>query len=172
VDSGLAYSGVETKTITGMGHLEGETVQVFHDGNEFETVVVTSGNVVIDVNVTAATIGLSYTSTLVTFPIEFQSDKGSTVGYKKKIYEIVGCFYRTMYGQYGVVGQFIDPTMYDIPFSSWPDTTNGSDAHYTGQIRLEVDGGWDDELQIKFIQAEPYPFNITAIQMKVGLGDN
>ncbi len=172
VDSGLAYSGVATKIITGLDHLEGETVQVFHDGNDFETIVIVDGNAVIDVNVTAATIGKQFTSTFVTFPIEFQNQNGFTLGYKKKIYEIVGCFYRTMYGQYGVVGQFTDPTMYDIPFSSWPDTTNGSDQPYTGQIRLEVDGGWDDELQIKFLQSEPYPFNITAIQTKIGVSEN
>lgn len=172
VDSGLAYDGNSTNTITGLDHLEGESVQVFYDGNSFTVVTIADGNAVLDVNVTAATIGLPFTSTFVTFPIEMQNQRGFTVGYKKKIYEIVGCFYRTMYGQYGVIGQFTDATMYDIPFSEWPDTTTGSDAHFTGQIRLPVDGGWDDELQIKFIQEEPYPFNITAIQTKVSVSDN
>ena len=59
-----------------------------------------------------------------------------------------------MKGKYGLKEQFTEPTMYDILFSEWPDTTNGSQDPYTGQIRLEVDGGWDDELQIKHFAGE------------------
>lgn len=206
VDSGLTYSGDFTGTITGLDHLEGETVQVFFNDNGrdlalyddvvsygeglygagdyrgyseppaetlFDEVTVVDGEVVLtDLQVSRAVIGLPYTSTFLTFPIEFQTQQGFSIGYKKKVYEIVGCFYRTMKGQYGLKGQFTEPTMYDILFSEWPDTTNGSEDPYTGQIRLSVDGGWDDEVQIKFLQEEPFPFNITAIQTKIEISDN
>ena len=167
VDSGLAYSGVSTDTITGLEHLEGETVQAFYNSTVFESVTVSGGSVTLSESVTAATIGLPYTSTFLTFPIEVQTQSGFSIGYKKKIYEIDGCFYRTMNGQYGLKEQFTEPVMYDIKFSEWPDTTNGSEDPYTGLIRLEVDGGWSDEVQIKFVQSEPYPFNITAVQTKI-----
>lgn len=172
VDSGLSYSGVATSTITGLDHLEGETLQAFYNGTEFENVTVSGGNVTLSESVTAATIGLPYTSTFLTFPIEMQTQRGFSVGYKKKVYEIAGCFYRTMNGQYGLKEQFTEPTMYDIMFDEWPDTTNGSEDPYTGQIRLEVDGGWSDEVQIKFLQEEPYPFNITAVQTKIEISEN
>ena len=167
VDSGLTYSGVATSTITGLDHLEGETLQAFYNGTEFENVTVSGGEVTLSESVTAATIGLPYTSTFLTFPIEVQTQSGFSIGYKKKIYEIDGCFYRTMTGQYGLKEQFTEPTMYDIMFSEWPDTTNGSNDPYTGMIRLEVDSGWSDELQIKFVQSDPFPFNITAVQSKM-----
>ena len=32
VDSGLSYSGVAATTMTGLGHLEGETVSILADG--------------------------------------------------------------------------------------------------------------------------------------------
>ncbi|MCK5611573.1 hypothetical protein KAR91_57410 [Candidatus Pacearchaeota archaeon] len=172
VDSALAYSGVATSTITGLDHMEGETLQAFYNGLTFENVTVASGNVTLSESVTAATIGLPYTSTFLTFPIEVQTQRGFSIGFKKKVYEIVGGFYRTMRGQYGLKEQFTEPAMYDIMFDEWPDTTNGSENPYTGIIRLEVDGGWSDELQIKFIQAEPYPFNITAIQSKITVSEN
>ena len=120
-----------------------------------------------NIKVNRAIVGLPYTSTFLSFPIEVQTQSGFSIGYKKKIYEIDGCFYRTMAGQYGLKEQFTEPTMYDIMFSEWPDTTNGSNDPYTGMIRLEVDGGWSDEVQIKFLQSDPYPFNITAVQSKV-----
>ena len=213
VDSGLPYSGILTDTITGLDHLESETVQVMitkgyeysstssavpygsgaygsgvYPGstltdvstvvavpieNSFTTATVTGGQIVLsNIKVNRATIGLPYTSTFLTFPIEVQTQNGFSIGYKKKVYEIDACFYRTMTGQYGLKEQFTEPTMYDIMFSEWPDTTNGSNDPYTGMIRLEVDGGWSDEVQIKFVQSDPYPFNITAVQTKVEVSGN
>lgn len=172
VDSGLDYSGVATSTITGLDHLEGETLQAFYNGLTFENVTVSGGSVTLSESVTAATIGLPYTSTFLTFPIELQTRNGFSIGYKKKVYEIDGCFYRTMTGKYGLKEQFTEPTMYDIMFSEWPDTTNGSNDPYTGMIRLEVDGGWSDEVQIKFVQEDPFPFNITAVQTKITVSEN
>jgi hypothetical protein len=209
VDSGLPYSGILTDTITGLDHLEGETVQVMIiEGYEFsltspsdvpygsgaygsgvypgytltelspaeasfEEATVTNGAVVLsDIKVNRATIGLPYTSTFLTFPIEVQTQNGFSVGYKKKVYEIDACFYRTMTGQYGIKEQFTEPTMYDIMFSEWPDTTNGSNDPYTGLIRLEVDSGWSDEVQIKFVQSDPFPFNITAVQTKIEISQD
>jgi hypothetical protein len=204
VDSGLAYSGILTDTITGLEHLEGETVQLMViKGDEYSLTspsdvpygsgaygsgvypgytlteasvteaTVSGGEIVLsDIKVNSAVIGLPYTSTFLTFPIEVQTQNGFSIGYKKKVYEIVGCFYRTMTGQYGLKEQFTDPTMWDIKFDEWPDTTNGSNDPYTGLIRLEVDGGWSDEVQIKFVQEDPFPFNITAIQSKVQISEN
>jgi hypothetical protein len=172
VDSGLSYSGISTHTLTGLGHLEGEEVQIFYDGNSFETKDVNGGEVILDVNVTGAIVGLGYASTLQTFPVELNMQNGPTVGHSKKIYEIVGCFYRSMFGEYGYVGQWSIPTMYAIPFSVWPDSSIGSDAPFTGQIRLPIDGGWDDEGRIKFYQNEPYPMNITALVTKIEVSEN
>ena len=58
VDAGLTYSGAATDTITGLDHLEGETVQVFADGGDHPDVVVASGSVTLERQVTKAQIGL------------------------------------------------------------------------------------------------------------------
>jgi len=172
VDSGLTYDGNSTNILTGLGHLEGETIQVFYDGNAFTEATVADGNAILDVNVTKATAGLGYTSTLLTFPLELQTQYGFTVGYKKRVAEISGCFYKTMFGQYGLQGQFTDATMYDIPFEGWPDQYLGTIKPFTGQIRLSIDGGWDDEIQLLFKQEEPFPFNLLAIGTKIEISDN
>ena len=172
VDSGLEYDSTETNDINGLDHLEGKTVQIFYGGNSVQTATVSGGAITFDVNVTRATIGLPFTSTLITFPVELPLQTGFTVGYRKKVYEIVGCFNKTMYGEYGLIGQFVDPTMYPIPFNRWPDSIIGTDAPYTGQIRLETDVGWEDEVRIKFIQDKPYPFNLTALITKIEISEN
>lgn len=171
VDSGLEYTGVATSSFTGLGHLEGETVQIFHSGTEFDTGVVSGGIVSISSSVTQAVIGKQYTTTLTTFPVEFNLSSGATVGSKKRIYSIVPCFFRTMNGQYGLEGQFVTATMYPILFNEWPDTTNGSEAPFTGQIKLSIDGGWDSEVRVKFIQDEPYPFNLTALVTNIEVSE-
>lgn len=172
VDSGLDYSGSETNSITGLDHLEGKSVQVFYGGDSFQTATVDSnGAVALDVNVTAATIGLPFTSTLVTFPIELSLQGGVSIGHKKKIYEITGCFYKSMNGDYGYVPQFNAESLYPIPFSSWPNSFMGSTAPYTGEIRLENSSDWEREIKLKFVQDEPYPLNLTAISFKMEVSD-
>lgn len=177
---GSEYSSSSTSGVTygegvyGAGIYSGSTVTDSSlseaspsDGSFIEATVLNGEIDLGDYKVNAAVIGLPYTSTLLTFPVEVQTQSGFSIGYKKKIYEIDGCFYRTMNGQYGLKEQFVEPTMYDIKFSEWPDTTNGSNDPYTGLIRLEVDGGWSDEVQVKFTQTGPYPFTVTALQTKI-----
>ncbi len=173
VDCGLEYNSTETDTITGLTHLEGKTVQIFHDGNSVQEAVVSGGEISVDPNVTRALVGLGFTSTLLTFPVELPIADGFTVGHKKKIYEIVPCFYRSMFGQYGLVDQQGDVTMYPIDFKDWPDSSIGTDyIPFTGEIRLDIDGGWSDEVSIKFLQDEPFPFNLTAIVTKIEVSEN
>ena len=43
VDSGLTYRGAEASTISGLGHLEGQTVSILADGAVHPQRVVTSG---------------------------------------------------------------------------------------------------------------------------------
>ena len=172
VDSGLEYNGVSASTITGLGHLEGELVQVFYDGNSLQTGTVSDSNLILTTAITRAAIGKAFTSTLLTFPIELPSQGGSSLGFKKKVYELVPSFYKTMYGEYTMIGQFIDYDTYDIPFTKWPDSTIGTDDPYTGQMRLEVDSGWNDEIQVRFTQNEPYPFNLTSLNVKIEVSEN
>lgn len=174
VDSGIEYNDTETNTITGLSHLEGKEVQIFYDGNSVQTKTVLAGTITLDpnTNVTHALVGLPYTSTLITFPVELPIQNGTTVGYKKKIYEARGCFYKSMYGQYGYLGQFKPAVMYNVPFGSWPDALIGTDAPFTGQIKLPIESDNDDEVRLKFIQTEPYPFNLTALVIKLEISEN
>lgn len=168
VDSGYKYTGAATASITGLHRLEGESVQVF-TGSSYQTKTVTSGQITgLSPTITEATIGLPYTTNLVTFPIEVQTQSGHSIGYKKKISEIVLASYKSMVCQYGEYGD----TLYDVQFDEYPDTTNGSMAPYTGLIRLTYDGGWSDETKVHFQQALPYPFGITGLVTKIEVSED
>ena len=49
-DANKVFTGVTSATITGLGHLEGQTVRVVADGNQLSDRVVSSGSIIIEVD--------------------------------------------------------------------------------------------------------------------------
>jgi hypothetical protein len=79
-DSFLTYSGGATTTLTGLDHLEGETVQIKANGATHADKTVSSGSVTLDVSATSATVGLSYTTTIETLDEEFNVQGTAMLG--------------------------------------------------------------------------------------------
>lgn len=79
-DSFLTYSGVATTTFTGLAHLEGEVVQVKANGAAHADKTVSGGSITLDVSATDATVGLKYTTTIVTVDEDFNVGRGSMLG--------------------------------------------------------------------------------------------
>jgi hypothetical protein len=99
-DAHVIYSGAETTTITGLGHLEGEevvvwgwnTVTPFTDddgreiGRDFGTFTVSSGQITgLAVNVTDACVGLGYTAQYRSGKQAFAAALGTPLNQLKKI---------------------------------------------------------------------------------------
>lgn len=156
-------------SISGLTHLEGETVQIF-EGTTYETGTVSGGAVSISNNIVEAIIGLPYTSNLVTFPVEIQSNLGFTIGYKKAIREVFMASYKSMNCEYREYGE----TWYPIDFQTSTIDYIGTTAPFTGLFQLPWDGGWqsDREVQMQFRQTAPYPFGLTALVTKLEVGDD
>ena len=79
-DSFLTYSGAETSTLTGLDHLEGETVQVKVNGAAHADKTVSSGEISLDLPATSATVGLQYTTTIETLDENLEVGGGSFLG--------------------------------------------------------------------------------------------
>jgi hypothetical protein len=76
-DSYLTYSGAATDTLSGLDHLEGETVQVKANGAAHSDQVVSGGSISLDFEATSATVGLAYTTTIETLDEDFNVGRGS-----------------------------------------------------------------------------------------------
>jgi hypothetical protein len=163
VDSGLSYAGSSATTLTGLGHLEHETVTVFGDDGSYQTAYVRSGQITLDYAVESAAVGLPYTSQVITFPIEVQSQAGYTIGTKKKLSELILCLYETVSGEYGYYGQ----SMYNLRF---PAILDAGDT-YSGIVSLFDSSGWEDEISVHLRQTHPYPFGLTGILPKMEIED-
>ena len=89
VDSGAVYSGDSTSTISGLSHLEGQSVTVLAGGATHANKTVSSGAITLDRAVTKAVVGLGYSSTLQTMRIEAGASDGTAQGKTKRITNIV-----------------------------------------------------------------------------------
>src|SRR6185437_15071263 len=68
VDCGLSYSGTAITTVTGLDHLEGQTVSVLADGGVVDGLVVSSGSITLPYSASKIHVGLPFTSRAVTLP--------------------------------------------------------------------------------------------------------
>lgn len=79
-DSFLTYSGGATTSLTGLDHLEGETVQVKVNGAAHADCTVSSGAITLNVSATTAVVGLAYSSTVETLDENLDIGRGSFLG--------------------------------------------------------------------------------------------
>lgn len=85
--SAVRYQGAETQTITGLGHLEGETVYAWTDRGGFGPFVVTSAQIELDRAVTSAIVGIDISSQQIVRTLDYQSGApdGGALGRPKTI---------------------------------------------------------------------------------------
>ena len=85
VHCGLTYDGAPADMISGLDHLEGETVAILADGNVLPQQVVTDGMVTLPVEASKVHVGLPYVSELETLPI---GDTQGGVARRKKTVKV------------------------------------------------------------------------------------
>ena len=83
-------------TITGLSHLEGQTVQIIADGSVMLDKVVTGGEVTTERTFTTASVGLGYNSQIEFLPISPNLGGGSSVNREKRILKTTLRIYETL----------------------------------------------------------------------------
>ena len=159
VDSGLTYSGSAATTISGLDHLEGQTVSILANGATHPDKTVSSGSVTLDLSVTKAHIGLSYNSTLQTMRIDAGGTEGTAQGKIKRIHDITLRLFRTVGIQVGSSETDLDR----IPFRSSANAMDQALPLFTGDKEVEFRGGFDNDGFIVVKQNQPLPATILAI---------
>lgn len=136
------------KTISsGLSHLEGETVQVFADGNIHTSKTVSSGSITLDYYVQDAIAGLGYVSRLQPMKLNAGGTKGSSRGLKKKISQMCLSFHESLSCKIGPDAETQDPITFpedengEVPLFSGdlPENAFPGDIEYDGNIYLTVD---------------------------------
>ena len=160
VDSGLSYDGTATTSITGLEHLEGQTVQILADGATHSTKIVSGGAITLDRSSKKVKVGLGYNSILQTMRIEGGAAEGTSQGKTKRISKVVLRLFET-------VGVKVGPSLTKletIPFRTTSSLLSSPvDTLLAGDKEIEFDGDFESDGFIVIKQDQPLPCSILAI---------
>jgi len=161
---------IAIKNITGLGHLEGETVAINSDGATVPNKTVSNGAIEIDNAGSIIHVGLSYSSKQKNMPIESLALSGiiGTSQHKvKRIDSVVIRFDKTL------GGKIIDSNNNETPITarSLVDNMNEVPDLNSGDEEIILGTGWDRLGQIEIIQDGPQPMTIKSITYKVTIND-
>lgn len=167
LDCSASYSGAAADVITGLDHLNGETVEVLADGAVHPAVLVSGGSVTLNYAVTNATFGFGYTSEIETLPIDAGSQIGSSLAAITRITEVAVKFKETLGGSFGYDKDNTDI----IQFRDAGDLMDQSPDLYTGYKVLKFNSGFHRDYKVYLKQDQPLPMTILHIVFKAQVSD-
>ena len=140
-------------SISGLSHLEGKTVQVKGDGARQPDQVVTNGTLTADVAAGEFTVGLPYTTTLVTLDVKYDSRTGPTQAQQSRwvspIIRVYSSANPTLNGEF-------------LPSRNTDDAMDKRVPLYSGDLRYGG-LGWNASGRLTFTLSDPFPLHITSI---------
>jgi len=166
VDSGITGTvSTATTSVSGLSHLEGETVKIVINDAVFPDATVASGSISITVpsgwsNV-AIQVGLGYTSTLKTMRVEAGSQAGKAQGLRKRWNEVMVRLLDT-------TGVKINGDQ--LPFRTSSTPMGSGIGLFTGDKRV-TNLGWDRDGIIEIKQEQPLPLTVLGIHGTLTVSD-
>ncbi len=158
VDSGITYTGAATTTITGLDHLEGETVSLLVNGATHPTRVVSGGEVELQVSGTTVHAGLSYQAYLAAMDIEAGAGNGTAQAKMKRQWRLAVRLLRTLGGRLGTSATKTDALQFrdaSVPMGTAPPL-------FTGDKTAAAPGGADRQARPWFVHTDPLPATVIA----------
>ncbi len=160
VDSGLSYDGTATTSITGLDHLEGQTVQILADGSTHADKTVSSGGITLDRSSKKVKVGLGYNSILQTMRIEGGSAEGTGQGKVKRISKVVVRLFNT-------VGVKCGPSLTNLETVPFRTTSSDLDTPVStllaGDKTVEFTDDYNSDGFIFVKQDQPLPLSLLAL---------
>jgi len=170
LDSHLSYSGVAVSSLSGLSHLEGETVSILADGATHSTKVVSSGAVSLDRASRKVVIGLPYNSVLQTMRIEAGAGQteGTAQGKIKRISKVILRLFET-------VGAKVGPTLDSLETVPFRTTSSAMDlpvsTFLAGDKEVEFTDDYNTDGFIVVKQDQPLPLTVLALYPTIVTND-
>jgi len=167
VDSApVAYSGGAVSSISGLDHLEGETVQILAGGAVHPSRVVSSGAVTLTGSFTDVLVGLRYISELETLRFEPPDPEGSSMGKMARTDHVVLRLFETIGGEIGPDIDSMLPLVLRAPGAPMDEST----AALTGDHKVAVSGAFQREKRLFIRQNQPLPLNLLSMNIMSSTG--
>ncbi len=170
VDSHLSYSGVAVSSLSGLDHLEGETVSILADGATHANKTVSSGSISLDRASRKVTVGLPYNSVLQTMRIEGGAGQleGTAQGKIKRISKIVLRLFET-------VGAKVGPSLDNLETVPFRTTSGAMDlpvsTFIAGDKEVEFSDDYNTDGFIFVKQDQALPLTVLALYPTIVTND-
>jgi hypothetical protein len=170
-DSYVAYSGAATAAITGLGHLEGQSVVVWADGQDVGTndsarpwtqrYTVAGGQITLSTEASNVVVGLGYTAQFKSVKLGAITQEGSPLNQQKKV------------GHLGILAAYLHPkglqfgpdfsTLDDMPeMEAGTRVGTATRADYDENL-IEFPGTWSTDARVCIQAQAPRPATVIAI---------
>lgn len=166
VDSGLTYDGPPVTTLSGLGHLEGKTVDILADGAVHPRRVVTGGSITLEYPASKVHVGLPITSDLRTLPLALEGAQAVGQGTVKNINKV-----HLRVSQSSIVKAGPDFTrLREYPARAVSDPYGSPPALRDGELTLSIDPSWNQDAAVCVRQDLPLPLTVLSMTIEVQTG--
>ena len=166
VDSGLTYSGSAATVISGLDHLEGQSVSILADGSTHPNKTVSGGSITLERSSTKVHIGLGYTSLLQTMRVESRAE-GTSQTKDKRIHEVTLRLHETVGAE---VGPDVN-NMERIPFRSSAASMNSPVPLFTGDKQIEFSDDFNTDGFVVVRQTQPLPLSLLSAYPRITINE-
>lgn len=160
VDSGLSGSfPAPVTTITGLDHLEGETVAVLADGAVHPERMVSSGGIELRTPAREVVVGLPYAHSFRSLKLAVGAAAGTSVGKVKRVHGVTLVLLHALAGRVGPDQTALEP----LVFRTVGDAMDGAVPLFSGEYRVTFPGDYDRDPRLVIQGEAPLPFTLLAI---------
>lgn len=165
VDSGLTYSGAPVSTISGLGHLEGQILNILADGAVHPPRQVVGGSITLDEPAGIVHAGLPIVADIETLPVAAGVDSGYAQGRAKNVNKVWLRVYRSS-------GIFVGPSVDHLTEAKQRTVEDYGQppALKSDELEIMLTPTWGQSGQVFVRQADPLPLTLVSMTMEVALG--
>jgi hypothetical protein len=168
VDCGLTYEGSATASITGLSHLEGQTVKILADGKVHPTRTVSGGAIALEYTATKVHVGLAIQWSYESLKLPFGTQSGSGVNKVKSIPAVGLALNDSGVFSFGLVtydeeeGRVVKD-LTEIDFLRDGLDMDEAIPLFTGEVIRNLEGATRRDVRVYMEGDDPLPFTLLAI---------
>jgi hypothetical protein len=164
VDSGLTYDGAAATVISGLDHLESETVTILADGSVSASQIVSAGTVTLPAAASVVHVGLAYSSEIKTLDFDLAQAR-APANAKRRVTEVVVKVERSR-------GLWVGPNADNVIEVKQRDVEPYGDPIelVTADIKIAIPPSWGRSGSIVLQQIDPLPLTVLAVLPEVEIG--
>ncbi|WP_261524463.1 hypothetical protein [Burkholderia multivorans] len=158
VDAGITYSGAPTTSITGLTHLEGQTVAVLTDGAVHPSRTVGDGSITLDWPASVVHIGVPTKCRIQTMQLNAGAANGTAQGKTKRVANVVTRFSRSLGGAVGP--SFDDSDLEPLNFRRPSNRMDRAVPLFDGDMESAWRAGYEGQSWVCYQNDQPLPVTL------------